>query len=154
MDFRTSAGCSNCRTILGTVSIERDDVGASVALEVKRCADLTCEKLLCTACDQFQCDACGQTFCVDHLVSVLDGTDRPLRLCVECDAESKPLCPACGEHADLRPMENVTEKWYECCRCHARMDEAEIDAAQPPEPAPTCMECYEGVGDQWNGKPG
>ena len=137
------ANCQTCGTTLESLPIARDECGAYAVIEDHPCAEPTCGNLLCSVCDQFHCDGCGQTFCIDHLVSVPDGTDRSLRLCTECDAESKPLCPACGEHADMRPMENSSERWYECACCDARMDEAEIDAAQPPEPLPTCMQCYE-----------
>ena len=143
MKRTASIACPTCETIHQNAPVEYDARGGYAVLELRPCANQTCGKLLCGACDQFHCDGCGETFCLDHLVSVPDGTDRPLHLCTECDAESKPLCPACGAHADMRSMENSTERWYECARCHARMDEAEIDAAQPPEPAPTCVECYE-----------
>jgi hypothetical protein len=142
MRSTADATCTNCNTLYENLPLDGDEDGRCyVALEVTPCA--ICTAMLCRCCTAFACDACGDTFCVDHLVSVPDGTDRPLHLCTDCDAESKPLCPACGEHADMRPMETSTERWYECACCNARMDEAEIDAAQPSEPAPTCMECYE-----------
>src|ERR1700674_4242697 len=39
-------------------------------------------------------------------------------------------------------MKPRPSRWDECALCHARMDKAEIAAAQPPEPEPTCLECY------------
>ena len=32
--------------------------------------------------------------------------------------------------------------WYECVACHAKLDQGEIDAANP-EPLPACMVRYE-----------
>jgi len=50
-----------------------------------------CGKLLCACCDQFHCDGCGHRFCIDHLVSVPDGTPIPLHCCPECAAECEQL---------------------------------------------------------------
>ena len=132
----TSASCPTCETFFDRVPVEYDEDGGYVCLEVYPCAG--CGTMLCACCDQFHCDGCGQTFCRGHRVS-----DDDLDLCTSCVAESKPICPACDEHADMIPHETSTERWYECALCHARMDEAEIAAAQPPEPEPTCLQCYE-----------
>ena len=51
-----------------------------------------------SCCAQFHCDGCGDTFCADHLVSVPDGTDRPLHCCPSCAEECEPL-PARTEPA-------------------------------------------------------
>lgn len=76
-----------------------EDSGIGYAiLEVHPCARPTCGKLLCGACGFFACDGCGLTFCADHLISVPDGTDRPLHCCPECALEDEglpfPLPPA------------------------------------------------------------
>jgi len=71
--------------------VEHDEDGGYALLEVRPCAAATCGKMLCACCDQFHCDGCGQTFCADHLVSVLDGTDIPLHCCPICAIECEPL---------------------------------------------------------------
>jgi hypothetical protein len=74
-----SASCPTCLTLFDRLPVEYDEDGNGCAvLEVRPCADSICGKMLCACCDQFHCDGCGQTFCADHLVSVPDGTDRPL----------------------------------------------------------------------------
>ena len=137
----TSASCPSCDTLFERLPVEYDgDIGYPV-LEVRPCADPTCGKMLCACCDQFHCDSCGDTFCADHLVSIPDGTDRPSHYCTACANESKPLCPYCGEHADMRPQESATERWYECVACLAKVDQADLDAANP-QPLSTCMVRY------------
>ena len=74
----TSASCPTCDTLFERLPVEYDEDGGYAFLEVHPCADATCNKMLCSCCDQFHCDGCGQLFCADHLVSVPDGTDRPL----------------------------------------------------------------------------
>jgi hypothetical protein len=138
----TSASCPSCNTLFERLPVEYDGDTGYAVLEVHPCADPTCGKMLCACCDQFHCDGCGETFCADHLVSIPDGTDRPLHCCTSCADESKPLCPVCGEHADMRPQENAAERWFECAACHAKLDQADIDAANP-EPLPACMVRYE-----------
>ena len=84
----TSASCPTCDTLFERLPVEYDEDGSGYpVLEVRPCADSECGKMLCACCDQFHCDGCGQTFCIDHLVSVPDGTDRPLRCCPACAAE-------------------------------------------------------------------
>jgi len=86
------ANCPTCDTFFETLPAEYDEDGTGYAvLEVHLCADRTCGKMLCPCCDQFHCDGCGQTFCADHLVSVPDGTERPLHCCPPCAAECEPL---------------------------------------------------------------
>ena len=137
-----SGSCPTCETLFERLPVEYDEDGGYAFLEMHPCADSVCEKLLCACCDQFHCDGCGETFCADHLVSIPDGTDRPLHCCTACANESKPLCPVCDEHADMRPQENATERWFECASCHAKLDQADIDAANPG-PLPACMVRYE-----------
>jgi len=112
----TSASCPTCNTLFERLPVEYDGDTGYAVLEVHPCAD--------------------------HLVSIPDGTDRPLHCCTSCADESKPLCPVCDEHADMRPQENAAERWYECTACHAKLDQADIDAANP-EPLPACMVRYE-----------
>lgn len=69
--------------------VEYDEDGGYVYVEVRPCAG--CGKLLCACCDQFHCDGCGHRFCIDHLVSVPDGTPTPLHCCPECAAECEQL---------------------------------------------------------------
>ena len=135
-----SASCPTCDTLFERLPVEYDEDGGYAFLEVHPCAG--CGKMLCTCCDQFHCDGCGETFCADHLVSVPDGTERPLHCCEACADESKPLCPVCDEHADMWPQESTTERWYECAACHAKFNQADIDAANP-EPLPACMVRFE-----------
>ena len=47
--------------------------------------------MLCVCCDQFHCNGCGQTFCVEHLVSVGDDSETPLRWRGPCAAECEPV---------------------------------------------------------------
>jgi hypothetical protein len=66
--------------------------------------------MLCSCCDQFHCDGCGQLFCADHLVSVPDGTDRPLHCCPACAAECEvlalpPRIPPASETHPVLPAE-------------------------------------------------
>src|ERR1017187_7638791 len=143
-----SAPCPTCNTFFERLPVEYYEDGGYVFLEVRPCADPICGKLLCACCDQFHCDGCGETFCADHLVSIPDGTDRPLHFCTACADASKPLCPSCDEHADMRPQESATERWFECVACHAKLDQADIDSANP-EPIPACMVRYELVMQAW-----
>ena len=87
----TSASCPTCNTLVERLPVEYDEDGGYAVLEVRPCADATCGKLLCACCDQFHCDGCGQTFCMDHLVSVADGTQAPLHCCPTCAAECESL---------------------------------------------------------------
>src|SRR6185295_13034098 len=86
-----------CNTEFDRLPVAFDEEGGYAVLEVHLCADSVCKKLLCGCCDQFHCDGCGGTFCADHLVSVPDGTDRPLHCCPpcadECDGLLKPFTP-------------------------------------------------------------
>ena len=87
----TSASCPICNTLFERLPIDYNEDGTGYALlEVKPCAG-SCGKLLCPCCDQFVCDGCGDTFCVDHLVSVEDGTETPLHCCATCAAECDVL---------------------------------------------------------------
>jgi hypothetical protein len=83
----TWAECPTCDTLFERLPVEYDEDGGYAFLEVRPCADSACDKMLCACCPQFHCDGCGQTFCADHLVSVPDGTDRPLHCCPACAAE-------------------------------------------------------------------
>lgn len=82
------ATCPECNTDFDRLPVDRDEDGAYAALPVKPCT--ACGKCLCPACDRFHCDGCGDTFCADHLVSVPDGTDRPLHCCQACADECEP----------------------------------------------------------------
>src|ERR1039457_296992 len=93
-----SASCPTCNTFFERLPVEYDEDGGYAFLAMHPCADSVCEELLCSCCDQFHCDGCGETFCADHLVSIPDGTARPLHYCTACADESKPLCPVCDEH--------------------------------------------------------
>ena len=96
-----SATCSTCNTDFDRLPLERDEDGGYAVLPVHACAQPTCSTLLCPCCPQFHCDGCGDTFCADHLVSVPDGTDRPLHCCSvcaeECEQTTLPLEPSCPE---------------------------------------------------------
>jgi len=83
-------------------------VGVAV-LPVTPCAD--CGALLCACCDQFHCDGCGHTFCADHLVSVPDGTDRPLHCCRACadECEQYELPAAIPAQRETRPARHEAE---------------------------------------------
>ena len=87
----TSATCPACNTIFDRVPVEFDEDRGYAVLELKPCAYLICSTLLCPCCDQFHCDGCGETFCADHLVSIPDGTDRPLHCCPLCASETEQL---------------------------------------------------------------
>jgi hypothetical protein len=90
-----SASCPTCDTTFTRVPVHGDDDGAYAALELKPCDD--CGALLCGCCEQFQCDACAATFCLEHIVTIPDGTLTPLRCCATCAAEVEvielPLAP-------------------------------------------------------------
>jgi hypothetical protein len=86
-----SASCPTCNTLFERLPVEYDEDGGYVFLEVHPCAG--CGSMLCACCDQFHCDGCGQTFCIDHLVSVSDGTETPLHCCGPCAAQCEPLGP-------------------------------------------------------------
>jgi hypothetical protein len=109
----TSASCPVCHTLFERLPVEYDEDGGYAFLGVRPCADPVCGKLLCSCCDQFHCDGCGQTFCADHLVSVPDGTDRPLHCCPPCAADCEILdlpelpapIPPCPEVRPLVPAE-------------------------------------------------
>jgi hypothetical protein len=99
----TSATCRNCNTDFDRIPVEYDEDGGYAVIPVKACAQPNCSVLLCPCCDQFHCDGCGDTFCADHLVSVPDGTDRPLHCCPACAEECEPMelpfepvCPEVG----------------------------------------------------------
>lgn len=89
----SSGSCLTCGAEFDRLPMDYDeDSGVGYAiLEVHPCAQETCGKLLCGACDFFACDGCGLTFCADHLISVEDGTDRPLHCCPPCAAEGEEL---------------------------------------------------------------
>jgi hypothetical protein len=107
----SSVSCPICETPFERLPIEYDEDGSGcVVLEVRPCADSACGKMLCACCDQFHCDGCGQTFCADHLVSVPDGTDRPLHCCPACAAECEflempPRIPPAPETRPIFPAE-------------------------------------------------
>jgi hypothetical protein len=84
-----SGSCPNCRTLFERLPVEYDGDYGYAVLEQHPCAG--CGQMLCSCCDQFHCDGCGQTFCVDHLVSVPDGTETSLHCCAMCAAECEPL---------------------------------------------------------------
>jgi hypothetical protein len=84
-----SASCPTCDTLFERLPVEYDEDGGYVFLEVRPCAG--CGQMLCACCDQFHCDGCGQTFCINHLVSVPDGTEMPLHCCGPCAAECEPI---------------------------------------------------------------
>ena len=84
-----STSCPTCNTLFERLPVEHDEDGGYVFLEVHPCAG--CGQMLCACCDQFHCDGCGQTFCIDHLVSVPDGTETPLHCCGPCAAECEPF---------------------------------------------------------------
>jgi hypothetical protein len=107
----TSASCPTCETLFERLPVECDEDGGYAFLEVRPCADPECGKFLCACCDQFHCDGCGQTFCADHLVSVPDGTDRPLHCCACCAAESDAceLPAPLPSQPDLRPGRKLAE---------------------------------------------
>ena len=103
----TNASCPTCETTF-TVPVHGDEDGAYAALELTQCQE--CAALLCGCCEQFACDGCGMTFCLDHLVSVPDGTESPLHCCPTCAAECEvvelpfaPLrCVACEQAIGIR----------------------------------------------------
>ena len=106
----TSASCPTCDTLFERLPVEYDEDGGYAFLEVRPCADSTCGKMLCSCCDQFHCDGCGQLFCTDHVVSVPDGTDRPLHCCPACAAECEvvalpPRIPPASETRQVPPAE-------------------------------------------------
>jgi len=106
----TSASCPSCGTIFERLPVEYDEDGGYAFLEVRPCADTICDKMLCSCCDHFHCDGCGQTFCADHLVSVPDGTERPLHCCTTCAAECEflslpPRIPPASEARPVLPAE-------------------------------------------------
>ena len=68
-----STSCPTCDTLFERLPVEYDEDGGYVFLEVHPCA------------------GCGQTFCIDHLVSVPDGTETPLHCCGPCAAECEPF---------------------------------------------------------------
>jgi hypothetical protein len=84
-----SASCPTCHTLFDRLPVEYDEFGAYVFLEQRPCAG--CGPLLCSCCHQFHCDGCGEIFCIDHLVSVPDGIDAPLRCCAPCAAECEQV---------------------------------------------------------------
>jgi hypothetical protein len=100
----TTAACPTCHADFDRLPMDYDeDTGIGYAiLEVHPCAHETCGKLLCGACDQFHCDGCSGTFCADHLISIEDGTDRPLHCCPPCAEEGELL---------LKPMPPGMQGW-------------------------------------------
>src|ERR1035441_2645715 len=98
-----SASCPTCDTLFERLPVDSDEDGSYVCLEVHPCA--ACGTMLCACCAQFHCDGCGQAFCIEHRVSRDD-----LFLCTACEAESKPICPACDAHAAMIPQENRSEE--------------------------------------------
>ena len=102
----TSASCPTCDTLFERLPVEHDEDSGYAFLEVRPCADATCGKMLCSCCDQFHCDGCGQTFCADHLVSMPDGTDRPLHCCPACAVECQFLAlpPRIPPASEMRPV--------------------------------------------------
>ena len=86
----TSATCPECHTTFANLPVDYDEDGyGNAILEVRPCAG--CGQMLCACCDQFHCDGGGQTFCIDHLVSVPDGTETLLHCCGPCAAECEPI---------------------------------------------------------------
>jgi hypothetical protein len=104
----TSATCPTCDTPFERLPVEYDEDGSEcAALEVRPCADSLCGKLLRFCCPHFRSDA---FFCADHLVSVPDGTDRPLHCCPTCAAECEiealpPVIPPASVAFPVRPAE-------------------------------------------------
>lgn len=84
-----SASCPTCDTLFERLPVEYDEDAGYVFLEVHPCAE--CGTMLCACCDQFHCDGCGERFCADCLVSIPDGTERPLHCCPTCAVECEPL---------------------------------------------------------------
>lgn len=105
--FETGS-CTECNTSFDRLAVERDeDSGAGyLVLPVTPCADDNCGKFLCACCPQFHCDGCGHTFCADHMISVPDGTDRPLHICEPCEAVMREYdaAPLIAPHALPAPM--------------------------------------------------
>ena len=87
----------------GRGELEITDVSNAeyVFLEVHPCSG--CGQMLCSCCDQFHCDGCGQIFCIDHLVSVPDGTQVPLHCRALCAAE----CERFGLPARMPPQSEL-----------------------------------------------
>jgi hypothetical protein len=83
-----SATCSQCNADFDRIPVDYNEDGTGyVAIPTTPCADPKCSVLLCPCCDQFHCDGCGDTFCAEHMVSVPDGTERPLHCCRPCADE-------------------------------------------------------------------
>jgi hypothetical protein len=119
----TTTSCPTCETSFDRVPVCRDEDGAYAALELNPCG--ACGVLLCGCCEQFQCDGCAQTFCLEHLVSIPDGTFTPLRCCATCAAEVEvielPLAPlvcACCQRV-IGIMDSLTgsgeDTWHTRC---------------------------------------
>jgi hypothetical protein len=150
----TNATCPTCDTTFTRVPVHGDEDGAYAALELKSCGE--CAVLLCPCCEQFQCDGCAQTFCLEHLVSIPDGTLTPLRCCTACAAEVEvielPLAPlvcACCQQA-IGIMDSLTgsgeDTWHTRCwnasqerlRVAAQeYDELQENASVKPKPMRT-----------------
>src|SRR5215470_6744118 len=108
----TTATCPTCDTTFTRVPVQGDEDGPYAALELKSCGE--CGVLLCPCCERYHCDGCAATFCLEHLVSIPDGTLTPLRCCVTCAAEAElielPLAPlACSCcHQAIGIMDSLT----------------------------------------------
>jgi hypothetical protein len=147
----TTATCPTCDTSFDRVPVEYDDDQGYAALELRTCGN--CGALLCPCCEQFQCDGCAQTFCLEHLVNVPDGTLTPLRCCATCAADVEviemPLAPlvcACCQRV-IGIMDSRTgsgdDTWHTRCwnasqerlRIAAQdYDEVQESASVPPKP--------------------
>jgi len=94
--------------------VKYDEDGGYVYLEVRPCAG--CGKLLCAGCGQFHCDACRDRFCIDHLVSVPDGTPTP---CTAARRAVRLWCAyfspvsAASEPCYIRGARTRSEAWPE-----------------------------------------
>lgn len=97
-----SAECPLCCTTFDRLPVE----DGAVTLEVTPCRD--CGAPLCACCSQFACDGCGHAFCTSHMISVPDGTERPLKCCATCAAE----CEACELPAPFPPANETRRVAY------------------------------------------
>ena len=85
----TTAQCPTCESVYR--HLDRDEDGRSY-FETTPCSDPTCEVRLCggtCAHLSFTCDGCGGLFCLEHLILIPDGTDRPLKVCTVCCEDVK-----------------------------------------------------------------
>ena len=88
----TEAQCPNCWT---RMTVDPDEDGWP-SVPSRKCADPECEIWLCFAgCEHLsaKCDGCDHRFCNEHLHILDDGTNRPLKLCTVCYAESDEPWP-------------------------------------------------------------